>query len=334
MVGPLLDWRNAAGSRSARRHDARPRYATAVILTALAIIGTRLVLLLASPADWSSSPLFSSVAYASSLLRPLLTSPFDFLLTAVTAGGLVALGFFVVEGARVVLWHARRPLTTAGRVIAYFATQLIAGISLALLLLGHQALVRDTIANTTLDLLHFSLHPWDTPRIALQVGFIVWHATVLACAVLIIRLAAIPWIVPRRNWQLRAVAIVLWASPLVAWQLVAGTPAPAQLPLMLALTAAVVLAMYGGRLKGRYRHGSQAFRLTMMTLGLVVPALAFYPTLFQLAWQAKTQLVETRYAPQALNLRQTVQKLLQQSLEEVRPVPRPHGFDQHPAGTG
>ncbi len=91
--------------------------------------------------------------------------------------------------------------------------------------------------------------------------------------------------------------------------------------MLVALAAAVALAVYATRLKGRYRHGSQAFRLTMMTLGLVVPALAFYPTLFQLAWQAKTQLVETRYAPQAVNQRQTVQKLLQQSLEEIDRFP-------------
>jgi signal transduction histidine kinase len=55
----------------------------------------------------------------------------------------------------------------------------------------------------------------------------------------------------------------------------------------------------------------------MTTLGLVVPALAFYPAFFQIAWQAKQQFVETRYAPQALNQRQTIQALLQQSLEEI-----------------
>ena len=49
---------------------------------------------------------------------------------------------------------------------------------MAVLLALHHALLRDTVANTTLDLLHFSLHPWSTPRLALQVGLIVWHATV------------------------------------------------------------------------------------------------------------------------------------------------------------
>ena len=321
MVGPLLDWRNAAGTRAAAVKSSRPAYVQAVILTFLAIVGARLLLLAASPADWSSSPVFSGVAYASPLLRPFLASPFDFLMTALTAGALVALGFFAAEAVRVALWHIRRPLTTPGRIALYFLTQAGAGIILAALLRAHQALIRDTIANTTLDLLHFSLHPWDTPRIALQIGFVVWHATALGLAVLVIRVASIRWIVPRRDWRIRPVTMALWALPLVLWQWFAGLDLAAQLPLLLALAAAAVLTMYGSRLKGRYRHGSQAFRLTMMTLGLVVPALAFYPTLFQLAWQAKAQLVETRYAPQALNLRQTVQKLLQQSLEEIDRFP-------------
>ena len=44
----------------------------------------------------------------------------------------------------------------------------------------------------------------------------------------------------------------------------------------------IVLVTFATRLKARYRHGSQAFRLTMTTLGLVVPAFALYPSMFQL----------------------------------------------------
>ena len=52
-----------------------------------------------------------------------------------------------------------------------------------------------------------------------------------------------------------------------------------------------------------------------------MPALAFYPTFFQLAWQAKRELDETRYAPQALNQRQTIQMLLQESLQQIDRFP-------------
>jgi hypothetical protein len=59
----------------------------------------------------------------------------------------------------------------------------------------------------------------------------------------------------------------------------------------------------------------------MATFGLVVPAIAFYPSIFELGWQAKKELVETRYAPQALNQRQTIQSLLQESLAEIDRFP-------------
>ena len=75
------------------------------------------------------------------------------------------------------------------------------------------------------------------------------------------------------------------------------------------------------RLTARYRHGSQAFRLTLMALGLVVPAAAFYPSVFQIGWQAKSQLVETRYASQAVNQRQTIQLLLQDTLDQIDQFP-------------
>ena len=77
------------------------------------------------------------------------------------------------------------------------ALQIGAGIGLAVLLVVHQAFLRDTVTNTTLDLLHFSLHPWSTSRLALQIGLIAWHATVLGCGVLLLRAALAGWTVPR-----------------------------------------------------------------------------------------------------------------------------------------
>ena len=313
LAGPLLDWRNAV--RGPRR------YIAAALLTALAIVAARVLLRLASPADWSTAAIFSGAAYASTLLAPLLGSPFDFLVSALTAGALVALLLFAVEAWRVTWWHRRVSPNTAGRLASFLATQLGAGILLGAIVVAHQTLMRDTIENTTLDLLHFSLHPWDTPRIALQIGFIAWHATTLVAAVLVLRAAGVMWCVPRREWGVRLAGMALWALPLFVWQLRGGWTSGAQLPILVVAGAAIACAVHATRLKGRYRHGSQAFRLMMMTLGLVVPALAFYPTFFQLAWQAKRQLVETRYAPEAINQRQTIQMLLQDSLEEIDRFP-------------
>ena len=45
----------------------------------------------------------------------------------------------------------------------------------------------------------------------------------------------------------------------------------------------VVLALSMTRLEVRYRRGSQAFRLMLLALALIVPAFAFYPVIFQAA---------------------------------------------------
>jgi signal transduction histidine kinase len=313
LCGPLLDW---------RRRLARARlYTVAAVLIATAVVASRFVLRFASPADWSDRLVFSGAAYASPLLRPLLTSPFDFLLTAVAASTLVALLLYALEAWRLTLWRSRRRPTTAGSIALFASTQLIAGIVVALVVNLYQAFLRDTVANTTLDLLHYSLHPWDTARLALQVGLIVWHATALGCSVLVLRAAIVRWSVPRADWRLRAATVGLWAVPLVVSQMVSGLGTMQQVPLLVALAVAITLATFATRVEARYRHGSQAFRLTMMTLGLVVPAVAFYPSMFDLGQRAKTQLVETRYAPQAVNHRQTVQRLLQESLDQIDGFP-------------
>jgi signal transduction histidine kinase len=313
LAGPLLDWRN--------RLTGGASYASAVATVAGTIVASRALLRLASPADWLDSPLFSGTEYASPLLRPFLSSPFDFLITGVAAGSLVALLLYAVEAWRLTRWHRRRRVTGARATAAFVAVQLAAGAALAALLALHQAFLRDTVANTSLDLLRFSLHPWSLPRLALQVGLIVWHATTLGCGVLILRAAVAGWAVPRPDTRLRAAMIAFWALPVVVWQLAVGVPAPQQLPPLIAASVTIALVIYATRLKARYLHGSQAFRLTLMTLGLLVPAFAFYPSMFQLGWQAKSQLVETRYAPQAINQRQTVQRLMQESLAQIDQFP-------------
>src|SRR4029077_12139476 len=88
-----------------------------------------------------------------------------------------------------------------------------------------------------------------------------------------------------------------------------------------ALALAASVALVTTQLKGRYRHGSQAFRLTLLFIGLVLPALAFYADVFALANRAKTELVETRYGPQALNQRRTILSLMQQSLQQIDAFP-------------
>jgi signal transduction histidine kinase len=313
LAGPLLDWRNVT-----RR--AAPFAAAATLVAGVIVLG-RILLRIASPADWIEAEIFSAFTYASASLRPLLTSPFDFLVTAVAAGSLVALGLFAVEAWRVYFRRRRVALDSPASLTGYVAVNVGAGALLALLLVGYERFLADTISNTTLDLMHLSVHPWNAARLALQVGLMVWHATALALGVLILRAAWVPWNVARRGIALRLVTLTLWLAPIVLWELGRSGVGPQRLPSLMAAAAVVVAALMATRLEARYRHGSQAFRLSILTLGLILPAVVFYPAMYDLAWRAKAQLVETRFAPQAINQRQTIQSLLLESLTQIDQFP-------------
>ncbi len=286
------------GSRIPAPGSRQRRHMASVVAIAAAIIASRLLFRLASPADWSDAEIFSAATFASPLLRPLLTSPFDFLVTAASAGGLVALLLFSLEGWRLNWRHARCRVDSPLGAILFLAVQLMAGLAVAAILLAHRRLLADTIANTTLDLLHFSLHPWNTALLALQVGIVVWGATALGCAVLIFRAAYLPWRIARKSWRVRLVTAACWALPLVVL-VTRRTPAAAYQPLFFALAMALLAGLFATRM----------------------PVLAFYPTVFQLARQAKLELVETRYGPQALNQRQTIQTLMEESLQQIDSFP-------------
>ena len=323
LCGPLLDWRDArdsgfglprAESRGIRDSN---RYVVAFAVVAATIIASRLLFRLASPADWSDAEIFSAAAYASPLLRPFLASPFDFLVTAATAAALVALVFFAFEAWRLNRRHARVPVSSLGSSFLFLAAQLLAGSVAIAVLVAQHALLADTVANTTLDLLHFSLHPWNTALTALQFAIVIWDATAVAVLVLIFRAAYLPWRIARRHWSIRLAAVSCWVLP----TLIFLSPQSVNRPLLLALIVAASVALIATQLKARYRQGSQAFRLTLLSIGLVVPGLAFYADVFALGNRAKTELVETRYGPQALNQRRTIQSLMQQSLQQIDSFP-------------
>jgi signal transduction histidine kinase len=311
LTGPLIDWRNRARS-------VRP-YAAAVGFACLAIVVARVMLRSASPADWSDAAVFSAANYSSTLLPPLLTSPFDFLLTAGTVFTLVVLALFAVEAWRLNVRRSRR--ASSDSVAVFVLTQLAAGAAAAIVLLGHRALLRDTITHTTLDLLNFSLHSWDTSRLVLQEGLLLAHAAAIAFAVLIFRSALLRWRLPGRGWRRWVIAVVCWALPIALWELVVRPSATQALPLMTAGAVAIWLATAAGGLAIRFRHGSQALRLVLLTLTVIVPAFAFYPTVVQLAREDKEAFVEAQYAPYVRNLRENVQTQLLQSQSQIDAFP-------------
>jgi signal transduction histidine kinase len=324
LTAPLLDLRNRA------RHPGP--YFTASLVAAGTIVVGRILLRLASPADWSDAEIFSGAAYASPLLGSFLTSPFDFLLDALALGGVVAIAGFAIEEWRLNRWTRRRPVET--NLLAFLLTQLMGGVGVAIVLSVHEVLLRDTISHATLDLLHLSLHPWSNARIALQIGLVLAHAVAAALAILLLRFVTLWWRLPRRSWAGRVAMVGAWTLPLIVWQAWRNPLDARQFALIAAAAVIVALALSVTSLATRYRHGSQAFRLTLLILGLIAPTFAFYPALYRLAWDAKSQLVETRFAPQATNQRETVIQQLRTALEQIDEFPGLPGLIAAPVTEG
>ena len=137
-----------------------------------------------------------------------------------------------------------------------------------------------------------------------------------------------------RSWPLWLVMVVTWTAPLILWQAWRNALDTRQFVLVAAAAVIVVIALAAAGLVARYRHGSQAFRLTLLTLGLIVPTFAFYPVVYQLTWEAKSQLVETLYAPQATNQRVTVIQQLRTALEQIDEFPGLPELIAAPVGDG
>jgi signal transduction histidine kinase len=311
LAGPIVDWRREA-----------PGWRTRLIAAGLVaglLIGARFVLEIAPASRWSAWALVTAQAYPSIQSRPLLSSPLDFLLSAFLLGALIAVLFVAAFGGRA-RWRHRHAVDRPAALARFAAVQIAVGGGAGAVLIAHTALLRDTVARSTVDLLRFSLPPWNGATIALQVGLVAAHAAALGVVVLLLLAGLTGWRL-RRRWYWHVFTIGCWVLPLVSFNAAAGVEAGEQMPQLAALAAAIAITLFGRPIRARYRHGSQAFRMILLALGLVVPAVAFYPTMFHLAWQAKSRLIEERYAPDALSQRTNVQAQLKESLAQIDRIP-------------
>ena len=173
-----------------------------------------------------------------------------------------------------------------------------------------------TRSRTRARLLHFALRPLDTARaVALQSGLVAAHAAAVGLASSSSarrrRRGASAAPTGGRAWR-------RWCAglPLIAWQLARRTGLFGQLPLLIAIAATVAPGDCGDALEARYRHGSQAFRLTLLSMVMVVPAFAFYPATVQVATR-RSPAVETVFCAAGAQPLQTLQQQLERSLEQI-----------------
>jgi signal transduction histidine kinase len=313
-IPPLLRWRTTITSPTDR---------TSVLAVVFALLlGARALLWLTPATDWTTQIFHPQALGASE--GALLRSPIDFLLTMMLAAALVILGFDLAERLRGKM-RRRRPSPASNQQWAVFAaSQVTAGVLIALLVVSSEIVLGNAITATSVDALHFSLHPWDataTARVAFAIAVILAQGIVLWSGVLALQLLSLPWRLPRAGGAAVA-AFVLRALPIaiIAWfpRVVGAAPSTVpQWPTALAGFACVALAWAVPWVRPRYRHASQALRLFAGALALVIPAFVLYPSLLHFADRGLRRLIEEEYAPQASHQRSELQDKLKAVLREI-----------------
>jgi len=195
-----------------------------------------------------------------------------------------------------------------------------AGIVATAVFAGYERVLQGVVANTSLDVLHFSLHPLGAARLATGFALILLHAAVVWLAVGVLRAGSV---FARATAEARAYAAAGFAAGVVAatalvWRLAPSVPTPA---LIVAVAAALAGALVLGRLGGRVRRASQTARLVVCFVPLVAPAIAMYPSLFAHASAAKEQLVADTYGPQASSQREDIRQRLQEAVDQIDALP-------------
>lgn len=306
-TGPLLDWRRVARAWATG-------IVTTVAMVVLIVLARTLIGTAIRTSGLGDPPLLEHTGAARAFFR----SPLDFLASSLFAGALAGLAASTLD-----LWRVARrgfgaiAVDTPARTAAFVTGHVAAGAVVTALVVGYEAFLRFGVAAVPADILHFGLRPWDWRRLAVVVGLIVLNAAVVVIGMVILRLARAPWAIGSAHSK-RVAMIAAWlVVPVVATASGLARTWAAGFPTLLALAFIAAVAWRIGWMRGLLRHSSQALRLLAAVAILVLPSLAFYPSIVDAASRARHTLVETRYAPEVLDQRRNLQARLDEALATI-----------------
>jgi signal transduction histidine kinase len=300
---------------AADRETGARRYTAWLLAIAALLLGARALLGWAVPTGWRWS------APVAGLEHPWLHSPADWLATALVALALVFLLVDVTQRTRLARAGVARAADT--EPAAFWVVQAAAGAMVGVILLGHAAWLGGAVRASGTHGLTFGVYPFDLRRLALVVGLICGNAAALWLAVATLRLAATWWRVSRRAHARRLAMGAVFVGAALGTAAWLGAPARgAWLAGLLPPLALVVAATGAARwVVPRYRHASQATRLTAAYLALALPTVAFYPALVTAEQGALERTVATEYAPEVLNHRDELRQRLSRSRDQLDALP-------------
>ncbi len=300
FAGPLLDARAVA--RAARRE-----WLLTLLILAVILAGSALLWLAFRIGPWSDARMNRSA--------------FRLLLGGITAAAAVATVVSAAVRLRLAL-RSRRRRPDEQRAL-FIATQLACGAILAGLLVLFEWVMGRSLDPAAVDLRHFSLHPWTAARLATLAAVLLGHAAVLWTGALACMMALACWRLPRRWSSGHFTAAALWLVPIAA---IAGLGANRNWPVpvsavVLGAVACAAAALVAPRLVTWYRRATIASRILALYMAFLLPALLVYPSVHFFAERAMRDLIETRYAVQAMTHPQALQDRLQEALHEIDALP-------------
>jgi signal transduction histidine kinase len=280
----------------------RPVIALAGGIVACAV-AARTLLALAVPADWRWT-----LTATGPFRYPWLGSPVDVLATALLAMALVVVAFDLIERSRV-----SRPRRRVR--VSLWATLALTGVVAGVVLSGHARLLAGLV-RLGQGSVSLTRVPLDAAQLALVTGVLCANAAVIWLAVTLIRLAGTVSPVRRDEYIRRLAAAVAFAT--VALAIVATTRGAAGAVAMAPPVVLIVVAAATARwVLPRYRHSSQAARLTVAYLALTLPAFAFYPSTVADTHAAIEAVIEQQYAEEALAHRERLRQQLGRSQQQI-----------------
>ena len=299
LCGPLLDERTRARSAAAEL-----RLTSAILMVIVA--GAALFWTAFTLAPWSETSGHRTA--------------FRLLLGGTGAAALAGTIVSAMVRLRVALRGYRR--SPESQWPLFIAAQLLCGIVIAVLFIAFERVLGRSVDPASVDLRHFSLHPWTGARLATLVGILLAHAAVLWLAALACAVAIAGWRLPR-SWSSRHVAAaVLWLVPIVGF-VAAGSRRGWTIPVsavLLGAGACAAAALIAPRLVSWYRRATVASRMLALFMAFLLPALLVYPSVHYFSERSMRHLVETRYAVEAMRHPQTLQDRLRQALAEIDAV--------------
>ena len=261
--------------------------------------------------------LFAPDTYSSVRLPTVLRSPADLLLASMLFAGVVLIVASLVERGRVG-WRGHRRSTSDTRLPVFLSVHILGGAVLAAILLSLHLLIEDTVAGTSVDLQHTSLHPWDSGRIGLLAGLVFAAAAAVWSGVTALIATQLFWHHRRFESVPTVSTILTWGVPGVAAAWVSHAP---PLPYLLLFGGCVIAALCSSKARPWFRHASQASRILTLFLVLLLPALLMYPSLQHYTDRSKRRFVEVQYAEQAARHPEELQAQLNEALTQIDGIP-------------